>query len=320
MLAFAVTIGFFAVIFLIAFIAVLVSAEVIDRRNRADGLAAAAAAATEGTSTLIREDRMSSISPFATILQKMDFIRIVQQTTMQAGLDWPVGRIAAMMLLCGTLAFAAFSIDWMPTILLLGLSAGATFIPYGYILRKRRKRFEAFEAQFPDAIDSLCRAVKAGHPFAAGMEVVATEPYQPVSGELRRTLEEWKLGLPWGQALENFAARMPLSDVQVFVSAVKLHIRTGGRLGEVLGRLAESMRENSAIRGEVRALATHGRMTGTILTILQLVLGGILMFVNPSQMFLLIMTPWGQDMIIVAVICLILAHFVIRKIVDIRMV
>lgn len=319
MMAFVVASVFFAVIFLIAFLCVLVSAEVMDRRARTAGLAAQAAAGAQANPTILREERMSSISPFAAVLQRFDFIRIVQDKTLQAGLDWPVGRTAAMMLLCGTLTIALCSTDWMPPILLLGLTIAASLLPYAYILRRRRKRFHAFEEQLPDAIDSLCRALKAGHPFAAGMEVVAAEPYQPVSAELRKALDEWKLGLTWVQALENLATRVPLTDVQIFVSAVKLHMRTGGKLGEVLGRLAESMRENSAIRGEVRALATHGRMTGTILTVLPLVLAVILLFVNPRQMMLLMNHPWGQNMIVGAAVCLVLAHFVIRKIVDIRL-
>lgn len=320
MLVFVVTIVFFAVILLVAFLSVLVAAGVIERRTRSEGIAAEAAAGGDGGSTsLLREDRVSSISPVAAILQKIDFIPLVQTMTLQAGLDWPVGRTAAMMLLCGTLALAACSADWMPTILLFVIAAGASLLPYLYILRKRRKRFEEFEAQFPDAVDSLCRALKAGHPLAAGMEVVASEPYAPVSAEIRKTLEEWRLGLTWAQALDALCARVPLTDVQIFAAAVKLHVRTGGRLGEVLGRLAESMRENTAIRGEVRALAAHGRMTGNILSVLPIVLAVILLIVNPSMMFQLVNSPMGQNMIIGAIVCLILAHVVIRKIVDIRL-
>lgn len=320
MLAFVITIVFFAVVLLVSFVAVLVSVGVMERRMRSEGIAAEAAAGEGGGSTvLLREDRVSSISPIAAILRKIDFIPIVQNMTLQAGLDWPVGRTAAMMLLCGTLALAACSADWMPTILLFAIAAGASLLPYMYILRKRRKRFEEFEAQFPDAVDSLCRALKAGHPFAAGMEVVANEPYPPVSAEIRKTLDEWRLGLTWVQALDALCTRVPLTDVQIFAAAVKLHIRTGGRLGEVLGRLAESMRENTAIRGEVRALAAHGRMTGNILSVLPVVLAGILLMVSPSMMFQLINSPMGQNMIIGAVVCLILAHIVIRRIVDIRL-
>jgi tight adherence protein B len=183
----------------------------------------------------------------------------------------------------------------------------------------RRKRFQDFEAQLPEAIDSLCRALKAGHPFAAGMEVIANEDFEPVSSEMQRALDEWKLGMTWMQALESLTLRVPLTDLQVFVSAVKLHMRTGGKLGEVLGRLAESMRENTSIRGEVRSLAAHGRMTGVILSFLPIALAVVMFIVNPSLMLMLVTHPLGQKLIIGAVVCLLLAHVIIRKIVDIRM-
>jgi tight adherence protein B len=319
MLAFILTAGFFLVIFLVAFIAVLVATEVMDRRAGLEGLAAGAAAGADGGSTIMREDNVSSISPLAAILKNIDFVRIVQTTTLQAGLDWPVGRTVAMMLLCGTLALALCATDWMPTLFLLAIAAFSSAIPYLYILRMRRKRFQDFEAQLPEAIDSLCRALKAGHPFAAGMEVIANEDFEPVSSEMQRALDEWKLGMTWMQALESLTVRVPLTDLQVFVSAVKLHMRTGGRLGEVLGRLAETMRENTSIRGEVRSLAAHGRMTGVILSFLPIALAIVMFMVNPSLMLMLVTHPLGQKLIIGAVVCLLLAHVIIRKIVDIRM-
>ena len=319
MLAFILTAAFFLVIFLVALLAVLVSSQVMERRADLEGLAAGAAAGADGGATILREDKVSSISPVAAILQKIDLVHLVQTTTLQAGLEWPVGRIVAMMLLCGTMALAVCATDWMPALFLLAIALFASSLPYLYILRKRRQRFEQFEAQLPDAIDSLCRALKAGHPFAAGMEVIANEPLEPVSSEMQRALDEWKLGMTWVQALDSLSERVPLTDLHIFVSAVKLHMRTGGRLGEVLGRLAETMRENSSIRGEVRSLASHGRMTGVILSILPVALGLIMLMVNPSLMLLLVQHPLGQKLVIGAVVCLVLAHLIIRKIVDIRL-
>jgi tight adherence protein B len=191
--------------------------------------------------------------------------------------------------------------------------------PYFYILRTRSRRFTQFEHLFPEALDSLCRALRAGHPFSAGMELLALEATEPVASEMRRTLDEWKLGNTWNSALDSLAQRMPLVDVGVFVAAVKLHVKTGGRLGEVLGKLAESMRENNALQGEVRALAAHGRMTGLVLTFLPIAIALMMFYVNPAQMAILVQHPTGRILIGVAIACLVAAHFVIRKIVDIRL-
>lgn len=106
--------------------------------------------------------------------------------------------------------------------------------------------------------------------------------------------------------------------MNLFAAAVQLHARTGGKLSEVMGGLAENMREAQSLRGEVQALAAHGRLTGVILTILPLAIAGMMLFVSPDYMTVLFNYAWGKDLIAAALGCLVLAHFVIQKIVDIQ--
>jgi tight adherence protein B len=122
----------------------------------------------------------------------------------------------------------------------------------------------------------------------------------------------------WSRALENLGQRMPILEVNLFAAAVQLHSRTGGKLGEVMGSLAENMRETQSLRGEVRALAAHGKLTGAILTVLPIGIATMMMFVSPSYMLILYHHPWGKNLIAAALGCLVLAHFLIRKIVNIQ--
>jgi tight adherence protein B len=120
------------------------------------------------------------------------------------------------------------------------------------------------------------------------------------------------------RALETMAHRIPLLEVNMFASAVTLHSRTGGRLSEVMSDLATTMREGLALQGEVRALAAHGKLTGAILTILPIGIATLMMTVSPGYMAVLYNNPLGKTLIGVAILCLISAHFVIRKLVDIK--
>ena len=99
---------------------------------------------------------------------------------------------------------------------------------------------------------------------------------------------------------------------------MQLHARTGGKLSEVMAGMAENMRESLALQGEVRALAAYGKLTGLILTILPVGIAIMMMFVSPTYMQVLFNSPYGKDLIAAAVGCLILAHFVIARIVDIE--
>jgi tight adherence protein B len=268
---------------------------------------------------LLRDESLSSISPWARILEKSDFVRIMQRHLLQAGLTWSVGRVTLLMLLASSIALGfAMQFEWIPAWADLVLAVVVGALPYFYILSTRRKRFRQFEENFPDALDSLARSLRAGHPFPAAMEILAEECEQPVAAEIRQTAIEGNLGTSWEQALQHLAERVPLLEVSMFTSAVQLQNRTGGKLNEVLATLAENMREAVALKGEVRALAAHGKLTGTVLTILPLAIAVVMTVVNPSYFLVFVHYPMAKYLIAAALACLIAAHFVIRRIVDIK--
>ncbi len=268
---------------------------------------------------VLKDESLSSISIWAKLLERSDLIHIMRRHLQQADLSWSVGRVTMLMLLAGSIALAiAMREDRIPGIVAVVIAVLVGSLPYLYIVRRRAKRFRRFEENFPDALDSLARALRAGHPFAAGMDIVAQECEAPVSIELRKAAAEANLGSSWDTALANLSDRIPLLEVNMFAAAVQMQTRTGGKLNEVLAKLAENMREATSLRGEVRALAAYGKMTGAVLTVLPLVIAGMMMIVNPSYLTILVYNPYGKYLISGAIICLVLAHFVIRRIVDIK--
>lgn len=270
-------------------------------------------------STLLRDESLSTIGVWSGLLERIDGTAIMKAHLAEAGVRWSVGRLTAMMLL-GAASFWAFlaTFSFIPGYVTLagGLAAGAA--PYLMILRRREKRLLQLEEQFPEALESLARALRAGHPIGVGLEMLARECKAPLAQEMRKAADERALGLSLDQAMDNLAARVPVAEVHLFVAAVQLQNRTGGKLHEVLSRLAETMREAGALKSEIRSIAAHGRMTGLMLTVLPVVIAGMLLWVNPSHMLVLWTHPMGKDMVFGAICCLVLAHVVIRKLVDIR--
>jgi tight adherence protein B len=266
---------------------------------------------------LLQSDRLSSITFWDSILARFDFGTILKTRMDQAELRWSVGRFTSMMLLIGVVALAV-GMRFLPLWGSLLGAALAMMLPYGYIARRRNKRFQKFRENFPDVLDSLARALRAGYPLSAAMEMIASETAPPVSTELRRTSTEANLGRGWPHALENLGERIPLLEVNLFIGAVQLHARTGGKLSEVISGLGETMRESLALQGEVRALAAHGKLTGAILTILPVGIAIMMMIVSPGYMQVLFNHPYGKPLIAAAICCLVLAHFVIRKLVEIQ--
>ncbi len=268
---------------------------------------------------ILRNEMLSTLSLFALLLGKFRFVERLKMLLAEADLDWSVGRTVSMVLVAGAATLnALLSVDWIPSFAAWGGAALAAAGPLLYIRRKRAKRLGQVEEQLPEALDYLGRALVAGHSLPMSLELLADEIGAPLSVELRKTVDEYNLGLSMSEALRNLGQRLPSVDIQFFVSAVLTQSRTGGNLHELLEGLAETIRERSSLKGKVRALTANGRMTASILSLMPLLVGGLMILVNPFHFALLLAHPLGKTLLFVALAAQIAAYFVIRKIVDIR--
>ena len=196
--------------------------------------------------------------------------------------------------------------------------AGGFAIPFLILKMKRTRRMRAFEEQFPEALDLIARALKAGHAFATGLKMVADEMDEPVGPEFRKTFDEQNFGLPLKDSLENLTVRIPVLDVRFFATAVLIQRETGGNLSEILENLAHVVRERFKILRQVRVYTAHGRMTGYVLLALPAFLSVALMFINPEHMNLLFRERMGQQMLMAAIAMQTFGFLWIKKIVKIE--
>ena len=193
--------AFFAAIFLLAAITVAVAWMGFVKQ-------AAETEAGQSDSTLFRDERLSSFNFWDSLLARFDFIEILKARMAQAQLEWSVGRVTALMLFCGAVAGFLF-LKILPVWAAFAGALGIAFLPYAYILRARDKRFRAFREAFPDVLDSLARALRAGYALPAAVDMVAADSPEPVSTELKKASAEANLGMGWDRALENLARRVP---------------------------------------------------------------------------------------------------------------
>lgn len=199
-----------------------------------------------------------------------------------------------------------------------GLGAATGALPLHGVLRKRKKRLHAFEETFPDTLEFISRSMRAGHAFSVSLEMIHREFPEPVSGEFRRTFEEHNLGLPLDTALQSLSRRVPLLDVQFFVSAVLLQKRTGGNLAEILDKLAYVIRERFKLRGRIKAIAAHGKMTGIALSSIPAAVAALMFFVNPGDIQFFIHDDVGNMLAGGAIGLQVVGYLIIRKIVAIE--
>jgi tight adherence protein B len=237
----------------------------------------------------------------------------------QAGLRWTPARLVHLSIM----AFAAgFVFGWvfLPFPTALDLLVGLAFAPapFLYVFHQRKSRLRKFEAIFPETLEFISRSMRAGHAFSVSLEMIYREFAEPVSGEFRRTFEEHNLGLPIEVALQGLAKRVPSLDVHFFVSAVLLQKRTGGNLAEILDKLAYVIRERFKLRGRIRAVSAHGRMTATSLSCIPIAVAVLMFYTNPDYVKFFFTDDIGNIMMGAAVFLQIVGYLVMRKIVNIE--
>jgi tight adherence protein B len=236
----------------------------------------------------------------------------------QAGMRWAPARLVHTCLL----AFAGGTIlGWMFTsslIIAIALGAVAAGAPILFIWRKRKARLHRFEELFPDALEFVSRSMRAGHAFSVSLEMIHREFQEPVAGEFRRTFEEHNLGLPIEIALQKLAKRVPSLDVHFFVSAVLLQKRTGGNLAEILDKLAYVIRERFKLRGRIRAVSAHGRMTAAALSAIPAAVAILMFYTNPDYVKFFFKDDTGNIMLGSAVFLQLVGYLIMKKIVNIE--
>jgi tight adherence protein B len=223
--------------------------------------------------------------------------RWIEQSGMKASVS---SVLLVALVLAAVMALVAYVATREPWSMLAGGAFGFS-LPFMVLRIKRTRRLRAFEEEFPEALDLISRALKAGHAFATGLKMVADEMKEPVGPEFRKTFDEQNFGLPLKDALENLTLRIPILDMRFFATAVLIQRETGGNLSEILENLAHVVRERFKILRQVRVYTAHGRLTGYVLLALPAVLAIALSFINPEHMNMLFRERIGQILLMVAI-------------------
>jgi len=319
-------------VFVVVALGVFAVASLLDQRSaqarllreRLATVQEAASRAPDEELALLRDEMLSKIPALDSLLRRSSRISNLQPFLEQANLKIRAGNILVLcmvsaVVLAGVGFLAAGSLPPNQALLFagVGLVLGG-FLPYSYASYRRTKRFQKFEELFPEAIDTLARAVRAGHAFTTALELIANELTEPVASEFRKLFEEQKFGLPVRDALMNLADRMPLVDVKFFVTAVMLQRETGGNLAEILDNLSYVIRERFKIMRQVRVYTAQGRLTMLLLMGLPPVIVVTMLLTSPAFIHPLFADPIGHALVVAGIVLQTLGYFVIRKIIQIQ--
>ena len=264
-----------------------------------------------------KDELVSSIPWLNKKLAGFELTPYLRRLLSQAELTWSPGRLMIVCAACFILpAYSLYQYFPNPFVA-LGVGGLLGFAPFGFVLFKRGRRFSSFEKGLPEALDLMVSGLRAGHSLLAAMALVARECADPIGTEFKICFEEENYGLEMKEALENLLTRVPLQDLKIVSTAIMIQKESGGNLAEVLDKASYIIRDRFRLKKQIMVHTAAGRMTGLILSLLPVVLGIAIYFVDPSMISILWHRSIGIKMLWGSAGLTLLGGFVIWKIVDI---
>lgn len=242
---------------------------------------------------LVRDEMMSSIPLLHRIMMQWTWSSKLQEFLLQAGMSAKPAKIVILSAIAGLGSYLITQLFYPHFYISVPIGFGAALLPFAVVAWKRSHRLHQFEEHFPEALDLLGRAVRAGHAFTTGLEMISKESAEPLAGEFRITFEEQNFGLPLRDALLNLCERVPIIDVRFFVTALLIQKETGGNLAEILDGLARVVRDRFRLYRDIQSRTAQGRLTAGILIVLPIFVAFALTALNPNYMKVLFTDPKG---------------------------
>lgn len=272
----------------------------------------------EKISSLLREKYLRNLSPLERSLESLPFMDTLRNMISQAGYEMLAYRLVGLAVICALVAGAA---AWLFTKLLLAVAVAMLIggaLPIWKVWMARAERMAKFEEQLPDAIDSMRRALKAGHPFGATLKLVAEDMENPIAREFELTFADLNYGNDLRRAMLGLLQRIPSMTVMALVTSVLVQKETGGNLAEILEQISRVIRGRFRFYRRVKTLSAEGRLSGWILALVPFVLVVVITATTPEYLPVLMESPAGKKLILAACIAGFIGILWIRRIIRVE--
>ncbi len=263
---------------------------------------------------IVRSEPKAPSGLLGSLLGGFSLYRRLAPLVAQSGVSLAPGDAALIVL---AVAFVGGAGAWLRTGgLFWGLVAVpiAGGIPVAYLIYKRYRRLRQFETQFPEALDMISRAIRAGNALSGAIRLVGEEMPDPIGHEFRQVSEEIMLGMDPGEALSRLEERAPVQDISFFCTAIRIQRTSGGNLAEILDRLAEVIRERFKILSYARVLSAQHKWSAVCVGLSPLIMAVIFQLLHPGYFDALLTSPLGPWLIAAGLILEAIGFFAIWRI------
>ncbi|GAA0790862.1 type II secretion system F family protein [Marinobacterium sediminicola] len=269
-------------------------------------------------STLLRARYLKKLNPFERQLETLPGMASLARLIEQSGGKMMAYKVLLLSLLLGVVAFLVVWLLSKYWVIALAAGVAALAAPYLRLVYRRHMRLLEFEAQLPEAIDIIKRALLTGHPFSESLNLVAEGLEGPVSTEFAITYSDLSYGSDLRRAMLGLLERVPSVTLMAFVTAVLVQKETGGNLAEILENIGSVIRGRFRFQRRVKTLSAEGRLSAWILMLVPFGLFGLIYFTTPGYMEALVRSERGHQLIVISFVLMLVGAIWIRRLLRIE--
>jgi len=267
---------------------------------------------------ITRQNIYSEVPWFNALLKQLAKGKQLSLLIEQANAPYTIGFYLLLTALLGALGTTLALIYRQGFALGLVYSLIGAALPYLFLTVRKGQRMEKFQRQFPETLELLARAMRAGHSFASAIRMVGEEFGDPVGPEFARVVEEINFGVPAQEALSNITRRVESQDLKFFVVAVIVQRETGGNLAEIVEKIGTLIRQRFVLQGKIKALSAEGKLSAVVLVLLPVFLALYFFITQREYLMTLFTDPIGRYMVAGAAVMMAFGILVMHRMVQIK--
>ncbi|MEJ5020805.1 type II secretion system F family protein [Ochrobactrum vermis] len=238
----------------------------------------------------------------------------------QAGLNLTLQKFY---IYSGVTAFLATFIALIfgaPLLFLPGIAIAGFFgLPRWFVLQKRKRRLKKFLEEFPNALDVIVRATRAGLPLNDGLRLIASEAVEPVKSEFKKVVEAQQIGLSIPEAVGKMPDSMPCPETNFFAIVIQIQSQAGGNLSEALNNLSKVLRDRKKMKAKVNALSMEAKASAAIIGALPFIVTILVYLTSPQYMTLLFTSSTGHMLLGIAAVLMLTGIFIMKNMINFDM-
>lgn len=263
--------------------------------------------------SILRDERVSDLRALNELLTGRTATLRLEKELARAGSRQKPGEFLLVTALSAMIGLTVLQFGVGGPAVVLGFAMGG-LVPWGLLRRRQNVRRKQFESAFPDALELMTNALRAGYSLQAAMEFVGREAASPLRQEFLRFYDEQRLGVDVRTALIAMQERMGTEEARLFVTALILQRETGGNLVELLSNIAQLIRDRLTFRSKVETLTAEPMMSARVLAAMPFVMFLAISFVNGQYLQPLFNDPVGKLLVVYAIVSVAIGYLIMTRI------